>query len=252
MAVQADGKILVAEAGRSCCGIRPVELGRLAADGSSDPTFVTLEVVGASSGWGSTFNVIVVEGNGRTLFEGSADSAPPDNGGPQKGLTRLNADGSIDESFHPMMDKLIDGDGGSRAAVVVQPDGKIVIAGLFNQVNGVDRPGLARLNPDGSTDPSFVPENNDESYHNIHPLAYGLGPRAGNLPGVLQETYTLSVPPPEWNQRLHVRIAVEAGGQFLPRRAHRSPWAEIGELRYDPARERLPWVTATGPLGRRE
>src|SRR5439155_3745745 len=94
-------------------------------------------------------------------------------------------------------------------------------------------------------------EPGSPEFPNIHPLAYGLGPRAGNLPGVLQETYTLSVPPPEWNQRLHVRIAVEAGGQFLPRRAHRSPWAEIGELRYDPARERLPWVTATGPLGRR-
>jgi uncharacterized delta-60 repeat protein len=115
VAIQSDGKILVAENG-GCCGIKPVELGRLAADGSADPTFVTLEVVGASSGWGSTFSVIIVEGDGRTLFEGSADPAAP-NDGPQKGLTRLNPDGSIDESFHPMMDKLIDGDAGSRAAV---------------------------------------------------------------------------------------------------------------------------------------
>src|SRR5206468_12366138 len=114
---------------------------------------------------------VVDGGDGRVVFEVSAGADPPTNDGAQQGLTRRHADGSIDESFHAMMDKLIDGDGGSRAAVVVQPDGQIVSAGLFNQVNGVDRPGLARLNPDGSTDPSFVPENNDESYHNIHPLA---------------------------------------------------------------------------------
>jgi uncharacterized delta-60 repeat protein len=156
MAVQPDGKILVAE------GIwgKPDELGRLAADGSADPTFVTLEVVGVSGAWVSTFNVIVVEGDGRALFEGNADPAAPVDGEPQQGLTRLNADGSIDESFHPMMDILSSGFGGSMNAAVVQPDGKIVIAGLFNHVNGVNRPGLARLNPDGSTDASFMPENN--------------------------------------------------------------------------------------------
>jgi hypothetical protein len=43
-------------------------------------------------------------------------------------------------------------------------------------VNGVDRPGLARLNPDGSTDTSFVPEsrvteNNDAGSYNIRGLA---------------------------------------------------------------------------------
>ena len=95
-------------------------------------------------------------------------------------------------------------------------------------------------------------EIGNPEFHNIHPLAYGLGPRAGNLPPVLQETFTLSVPPTEWNKRLHVRIAVEAGGQFLPRRAGRSPWAEIGELSFDPMREGLLRVAAAGPLGRGE
>ena len=42
-------------------------------------------------------------------------------------------------------------------AVAVQPDGKIVIGGVFNVVAGVPRNGLARLNPDGSLDPTFVP-----------------------------------------------------------------------------------------------
>ncbi len=42
-------------------------------------------------------------------------------------------------------------------AVAVQSDGKIVIGGVFNVVAGVPRNGLARLNPDGSVDTTFVP-----------------------------------------------------------------------------------------------
>ena len=42
-------------------------------------------------------------------------------------------------------------------AVAVQPDGKIIIGGFFNVVAGVPRNGLARLNADGSLDPTFVP-----------------------------------------------------------------------------------------------
>src|SRR5436853_6869069 len=40
-------------------------------------------------------------------------------------------------------------------AVDVQSDGKIIIGGFFNNVNGVPRSKLARLNSDGSVDESF-------------------------------------------------------------------------------------------------
>src|SRR5580765_1196818 len=42
-------------------------------------------------------------------------------------------------------------------AVVVQPDGKVIIGGEFTTVKGLVRPGLARLNVDGSGDSSFNP-----------------------------------------------------------------------------------------------
>jgi uncharacterized delta-60 repeat protein len=174
MAVQSDGKILVAE-GDACCESKSAELARLNADGSSDTTFVTLEVVGVDGGWGSTFNCIVIDGDGRALFEGNTDSTDQFLGGPKKGLIRLNADGSIDESFHPIMDRLGVVDIGSRTKAVVQPDGKIVTVGFFNQVNGVDRLGLARLNSDGSTDMDFVPENRyEEGSYDLAPLALAL------------------------------------------------------------------------------
>jgi len=38
-----------------------------------------------------------------------------------------------------------------------QPDGKMIIAGLFDTYNGMPRRSLARVNPDGSLDPSFDP-----------------------------------------------------------------------------------------------
>lgn len=47
-------------------------------------------------------------------------------------------------------------DGLPNAAIVL-PDGKIVIGGNFKTVGGVSRPGLARLNADGSLDASFAP-----------------------------------------------------------------------------------------------
>jgi uncharacterized delta-60 repeat protein len=45
----------------------------------------------------------------------------------------------------------------SIRAIAVQPDGKILVGGFFESVNGVDRQGLARLNVDGSLDTTFVP-----------------------------------------------------------------------------------------------
>lgn len=41
--------------------------------------------------------------------------------------------------------------------VAVQPDGKILVGGVFTNVNGATRRGLVRLNADGSTDAGFSP-----------------------------------------------------------------------------------------------
>jgi uncharacterized delta-60 repeat protein len=46
---------------------------------------------------------------------------------------------------------------GTIYAVVVQPDGKVLIGGTFGTVSGVTRNGIARLNPDGTLDTAFNP-----------------------------------------------------------------------------------------------
>lgn len=45
---------------------------------------------------------------------------------------------------------------GTGNFTVIQPDGKILVAG-FSAINGVSRPSLARLNPDRSLDLDFNP-----------------------------------------------------------------------------------------------
>ncbi len=59
---------------------------------------------------------------------------------------------TLDDSFKPLL-----GQDASVYAVARQADGKIVIGGHFSAVNNVPRQNIARLNADGSTDPSFNP-----------------------------------------------------------------------------------------------
>ncbi len=65
-------------------------------------------------------------------------------------IARLNADGSLDNSFNP-------GAGPDIAIqdVVLQPDGKLLIAGGFNRYNGVKAMRAARLMPNGDLDVTF-------------------------------------------------------------------------------------------------
>src|SRR5439155_14769160 len=46
---------------------------------------------------------------------------------------------------------------GDVKAVVLQPDGKLIVAGDFDSVNGVRRKGIVRLNSNGSVDYTWNP-----------------------------------------------------------------------------------------------
>src|SRR5207249_943595 len=67
-----------------------------------------------------------------------------------RGVVRLNPNGSLDEGFVSALDV-----GAGAGSVLVQPDGKLVLAGNVS-VAGVNR-GVVRLNSDGSIDPEFNP-----------------------------------------------------------------------------------------------
>src|SRR5687767_14130813 len=61
------------------------------------------------------------------------------------------APGDVDLSFDTDS-----GVNGTVNAIVVQPDGKVIIGGRFTAVKGLVRTNLARLNSDGSGDSTFT------------------------------------------------------------------------------------------------
>lgn len=63
-------------------------------------------------------------------------------------LARLNHDGTLDTSFAPSFNGLVN-------RIRVLPSGKILVVGGFTQVNGVSKPYIVMLNADGSVDAGF-------------------------------------------------------------------------------------------------
>ena len=145
--VQPDGKILVA--GRfTQFGGAPVSRGiaRLNADGTLDTSF-------NSGGSGLTFAgySIALQADGKIIVGGQFDSYNGVSHG--NGVVRLNPNGSLDTSF-----LMTTGNGSSDIVreVAVQSDGKILIGGWFNSVNGTTSRGFIRLNSNGTNDAAFI------------------------------------------------------------------------------------------------
>lgn len=90
---------------------------------------------------------LAVQADGRLLVARSAELECLGSGQPI-GVARVNADGTLDESFRCETDERV-------MCLAAQPDGGILIGGFFRKANGVDAPWLARLNPDGSVDEEF-------------------------------------------------------------------------------------------------
>lgn len=82
-------------------------------------------------------------------------------------ILRLDTDGSIDGAPLGVLDY---GPFGSPFvhSIVFQPDGKILIAGLFSAFNGVSRSCILRLFPGGELDPAFNPPLIDNAVAGIY------------------------------------------------------------------------------------
>ena len=114
-------------------------------------------------GANNAINAIARDSDGRMIVVGSFtefDSTPRNH------IARLNSDGSLDSSFNPGA-----GADDNINAVLIQPDGRILIAGFFTAFNGVSRNGIARLNSDGSLDADFNP-GAGVGQVNVHPQVH--------------------------------------------------------------------------------
>ena len=118
-----------------------------------DPTFGSHGKVNTSfpGGW-DTARGVAIQGDGKIVAAGSSGS--------DFALARYNTDGSLDTTFGVGGRVFTDfptGLGGVGNAVVIQTDGKIVVAGVATDPNNAFSSvfALARYNGDGSLDTSF-------------------------------------------------------------------------------------------------
>ena len=113
-------------------------------DGTVDGTFNGLS--GATDAFPQIF-ALATQADGKILVGGFFSSF---NGSPRYNIVRLNPDATIDQTFDAALETH-----GLVRALLVQPDGKIVIAGVIRAVNGIRHGRIARLNSDGTLDASF-------------------------------------------------------------------------------------------------
>src|SRR5207244_2155936 len=101
---------------------------------------------------------VVVQPDGNILLGGSFTTLSPNGGAAvtRNHIARLNPDGTLDTNFNPNANDRVN-------AIVVQPDGKILVGGRFNQslstptIGGQTRNRIARLDATTGAADSFNP-----------------------------------------------------------------------------------------------
>jgi uncharacterized delta-60 repeat protein len=141
--VQPDGKIIVGGYFGSFESKTSTGIARLTADGYFDNTFST------GTGFNSSPLAICIQPDGKILVAGNFTAF---NGVSVNRILRLNADGSIDNTFNST------GSGFDNIVydLILNADGSMYVCGAFTQYNGVDRRCIAKLNANGSLDSGFA------------------------------------------------------------------------------------------------
>jgi uncharacterized delta-60 repeat protein len=142
LAVQKDGRSLVAGNFTSIGGSPRARIARLETNGAVDLTF---NPGGAANG---AIDAIAIQRDGKIYIAGDFTQI---GSAIRNHIARLNSDGSLDLAFDPGR-----GSDGSILAVGVQQNGKVIIGGTFQSVNGFSSLGLARLNGDPAAPPTPV------------------------------------------------------------------------------------------------
>jgi uncharacterized delta-60 repeat protein len=157
-----DGRFLFAGRFQQGDGRVRTLLRRYWPDGSVDGQFVPAEFLTTLTPepglYPSYVSSLVVQPDGRILVAGQFGSV---NGVFHSNLARLNQDGTLDSSFTAGTDAACGGR--LHGALLLQPDGKILVWSGFLSVNGLSRPYLARLKSDGSLDSIFAPKPNPDT-----------------------------------------------------------------------------------------
>jgi uncharacterized delta-60 repeat protein len=148
--LQPDGKVLINAAYANSSFQATLQVYRLEANGGLDGTFMQgtgTPAVAAGLRHGQMPNGQVLLAGGSGLYNGvTVNSA----------LFRVNTNGTVDASYAGYTLGLVN-TGGLIGRFLPGPKGTIYFSGAFDKVGGQARLGLARLFPDGTLDPAFVP-----------------------------------------------------------------------------------------------
>jgi uncharacterized delta-60 repeat protein len=174
IALQADGKIVIAGTHTASDNSKNIVVARLSsagkldagfgADGNSDGTPDGVVSVSLSAG-DDVANAVAIQHDGKILVAGTAASGADSN----IAVARLNSDGSLDAAGFGVGNSDGSPDGvvtlslgaGSEEAVAIalQSDDRIVVAGNSSSLGGSKNIVVARLNPDGELDQFFGSAN---------------------------------------------------------------------------------------------
>jgi uncharacterized delta-60 repeat protein len=141
--IQADGKIVAVGNFGSYSGSSSPGITRINDSGSKDTTFnVGAGTVGATHTLTPTGSQYII-GGAFTSYSGSANNY----------IVRINSNGTKDTSFN-----IGTGFNNTIYGTAVEPNGKIIVAGLFTTYSGssTNTTRIIRLNPNGTQDTSFV------------------------------------------------------------------------------------------------
>ena len=160
LASQSDGKIIAGGNFTSFNGNSRNRIVRLSTSGAVDASF--------NPGLGANATVwsVVLQSDGKILIAGEFTSVGTST---RNYVARLNTNGVVDATFDPGV-----GPDGIVNTLAVDGTGKIIIGGDFTTVAGQSRLGIARLNSDGTLDPSFNPgAGADGSVYSVATVAGG-------------------------------------------------------------------------------
>ncbi|WP_194285830.1 hypothetical protein [Alcanivorax sediminis] len=155
LALQADGKLIAAGYASGAEGI-DFALVRYNSDGSVDTGFADngIAVHNLAGGTGADIATgLAIQSDGKIVAAGRADTGSDFD----FAVTRFNTDGSLDAGFGAAGMVLTDM-GGSfdyGRAVIIQPDGKLVVSGEARDTDNKIKMAVARYNSDGSLDAGF-------------------------------------------------------------------------------------------------
>jgi uncharacterized delta-60 repeat protein len=145
VAVQSDDKIIVGGDFTSINGTTSNYIARLNADGTPDTTFST----NIGSGFNGKVDSVAVQSDDKIIVGGIFTSI---NGTTSNYIARLNADGTPDTTFSTNIGS---GFNSWVYSVAVQSDDKIIVGGIFNNIDGTTSNRIARLDADGTPDAAF-------------------------------------------------------------------------------------------------